>query len=78
LERTIEEVAQKLLEEKDADMRTRIYHGSFAKIFSALLVFWACFQIYTNIWRITEMSLRMWNCMFLVIFTILIYPALKK
>ncbi len=44
----IEKDAEKLLEEKDADMRTRVYSGSFSLLVTALLIVWTIFQLYYN------------------------------
>ncbi|MDR3259015.1 MAG: TRAP transporter permease [Fusobacteriaceae bacterium] len=78
MEKNIEEIAQKLLEEKDADARTRSYSGIFDKILIGFLVVWAVFQVYMNIGVTNSMNLRMWHCMFLISFTFLIYPRFKK
>ena len=42
------ETARRLLEEKDADARTRSYNGFFGILLTVLLTFWAVFQIYVN------------------------------
>ena len=44
----IEENAQRLLEEKDADMRLRSYDGFFNKGIMVLLAAWTIFQLYFN------------------------------
>lgn len=73
------ETARRLLEEKDADARMRSYRGFFGILLTALLVFWAVFQIYVNtIGVMSSMDLRMWHCMFLLVFTFLLYPTVKK
>jgi len=77
-QQNIEEIAQKLLEEKDADARTRIYEGPFAKLLVGLLAAWALLQVWVNVRTINAMSLRMGHCMFLIIFTLLLYPTVKK
>ena len=67
------ETARRLLEEKDADARTRSYNGFFGILLTVLLTFWAVFQIYVNtIGVMSSMDLRMWHCMFLLVFT---FPA---
>ena len=74
-----EETAKRLLEEKDADARTRSYNGFFGILLTALLVVWTVFQIYVNtIGVMSSMDLRMWHCMFLLVFTFLLYPTVKK
>lgn len=73
------ETARRLLEEKDADARTRSYNGFFGILLTVLLTFWAVFQIYVNtIGVMSSMDLRMWHCMFLLVFTFLLYPTVKK
>ncbi|NLX85575.1 MAG: hypothetical protein GXY97_00265, partial [Clostridiales bacterium] len=37
--------AERLLEEKDADMRTREYSGLFGALVTALLIVWTIFQL---------------------------------
>ncbi|MDR1834840.1 MAG: TRAP transporter fused permease subunit [Fusobacteriaceae bacterium] len=74
----IEEVAQKLLEEKDADARTRVYEGAFTPLLTCLLVLWAFWQVWVNVRAVNAMTLRMGHCMFLLAFTFLIYPTVKK
>ena len=54
------ETARRLLEEKDADARTRSYNGFFGILLTVLLTFWAVFQIYVNtIGVMSSMDLRM-------------------
>ncbi len=73
------EKAQQLLEETDADARMRTYQGVWKTIMAALLVAWAIFQLYfSTIGIISAMNLRAFHCMFLLIFTFLIFPAYKK
>lgn len=76
---TVEERAQKLLEEKEAEARTRSYDGIFGGLLVVLLTGWAVFQLYVNtIGVMNAMNLRMWHCMFLLVFTFLLYPTYKK
>lgn len=76
---TVEERARKLLEEKEAEARTRSYDGIFGGLLVILLTGWAVFQLYVNtIGVMNAMSLRMWHCMFLLVFTFLLYPTFKK
>lgn len=76
---TVEERAQKLLEEKEAEARTRSYDGIFGGLLVILLMGWAVFQLYVNtIGVMNAMNLRMWHCMFLLVFTFLLYPTYKK
>ena len=74
----IEKEAQRLLEEKDADMRLRSYDGLIAKGIVVLLVGWTIFQLYfTTIGIIDAISLRAYHAMFLIVFAFLLYPAYK-
>lgn len=75
----MDEKAQQLLEETDADARMRSYDGMWGKIVVALLVAWAGFQLYfSTIGIISAMNLRAFHCMFLLIFTFLLFPMTKK
>ncbi len=75
----MDEKAQQLLEETDADARMRDYRGTWEKIIVALLVAWAGFQLYfSTIGIISAMNLRAFHCMFLLIFTFLLFPMTKK
>ncbi len=73
------ETAQKLLEEKDTDSRTRTYSGAMGKIITVLLCVWVGFQLYfSTIGMISAVNLRAFHCIFLLLFTFLLYPAYKK
>lgn len=75
----IEKEAQKLLEEKDADMRMRSYDGFFNWSIVILLVAWTIFQLYfTTIGVMDAITLRAYHAMFLLFFTFLLYPTYKK
>lgn len=75
----IEKEAQKLLEEKDADMRMRSYDGFFNWSIVILLVAWTIFQLYfTTIGVMDAITLRAYHAMFLLSFTFLLYPTYKK
>ncbi|MCI9263891.1 MAG: TRAP transporter permease [Oscillospiraceae bacterium] len=71
--------AQRLLEEKEAESRTRNYTGSLGKILTVLLCLWAGFQLYfTTVGAISAIDLRAFHCIFLLSFTFLLYPTYKK
>ncbi len=71
--------AQKLLEEKAAESRTRIYTGVSGTVLTVLLCLWAVFQLYyTTVGVISAINLRAFHCIFLLAFTFLLYPAYKK
>ncbi|SES63292.1 TRAP transporter, 4TM/12TM fusion protein [Natronincola peptidivorans] len=72
----IEEKAQKLLEEKDADMRIRSYTSFLNRGVIILLIGWSVFQLYFNtIGMMDAISLRAYHAMFLVLFSFLLYPG---
>jgi TRAP transporter 4TM/12TM fusion protein len=74
-----EKDAQKLLEEKDADMRVRSYNGLLNTAVIILLIGWTIFQLYFNtIGRMSAISLRAYHAMFLLLFTFLLYPGYPK
>lgn len=71
--------AQKLLEEKEAESRTRTYTGAMGTAVSVLLCIWTVFQLYfSTIGPISAINLRAFHCIFLLSFTFLLYPACKK
>ena len=75
----LERKAQKLLEEKDSESRTRTYTGPMGKVITVLLCAWTLFQIYfTTIGVMSAINLRAFHCIFLLTFTFLLYPTYKK
>lgn len=71
--------AQQMLEDKDADARMRTYDGFLGKALIALLCVWTAFQLYfTTIGAISAINLRAIHCMFLLLFTFLLFPTYKK
>ena len=44
----LDDKAQKLVEEKDADSRLRVYVGPMEKALTAVLLIWAVFQDWAN------------------------------
>lgn len=71
--------AQKLLEETDTDSRTRKYTKPLDTAITILLCAWAVFQLYfSTIGVMSAVNLRAYHCVFLLVFTFLIYPATKK
>ena len=75
----IEKDAQKLLEEKDADMRIRNYYGFFSIGLTILLIGWTIFQLYFNtLGMMDAITLRAYHAMFLLLFTFLLYPGYNK
>lgn len=75
----IEENAQRLSEEKDADLRIRSYEGAFNIGVMFLLTVWALFQLYYNTFGVMDaIVLRAYHAMFLMLFTFILYPGYKK
>ena len=75
----LESKAQKLLEEREAESRLRIYSGKFDKLVKFLLCVWAVFQLYySTIGVISAVNLRALHCMFLLCFTFILFPAYKR
>lgn len=71
--------AQKMLEDKDADSRMRIYEGPLGKAIVVLLCLWTAFQLYfTTVGAISAINLRAIHCIFLLLFTFLLFPTYKK
>ena len=74
-----QEKAQALLEEKEAESRMRSYPGLMGKIIALLLVLWTLFQIYyTTLGAISAVNLRAFHCIFLLLFTFLLFPAYRR
>lgn len=71
--------AQQLLEEKESEARMRTYQGPMAKILVLLLCIWTAFQLYfTTLGAISTINLRAIHCIFLLLFTFLLFPTYKK
>ena len=75
----LDKKAQELLEEKEADSRMRTYLGPMSKIIVVLLCVWTVFQLYfTTLGAISAINLRAFHCIFLLLFTFLLFPTYKK
>ena len=71
--------AQQLLEEKESEARMRTYTGPMGKILVLLLCVWTAFQLYfTTLGAISTINLRAVHCIFLLLFTFLLFPTYKK
>lgn len=78
-EQEMHQRAQELLEEKEADSRTRTYTGPMGKALTVLLCVWTVFQLYfSTIGVMSAIHLRAFHCVFLLCFTFLLYPTKKK
>ena len=75
----IDSKAQRLVEEKDADSRTRVYTGAMDKVLTAVLVVWAIFQVWANTFgTLGAVKLRTAHIMFLLPLAFVLYPTFKK
>ena len=74
-----QEKAQALLEENEAESRLRTYPGFMGRIIAVLLVLWTGFQLYyTTLGAISAVNLRAFHCIFLLLFTFLLFPAYRR
>ena len=72
----LEAKAQKLLEEKEAESRTRSYYGPAGTAITILLCVWTVFQLYYSTFGVmSAINLRAFHCIFLLAFTFLPYPT---
>ena len=75
----LEAKARQLVEEKEAESRTRTYTGPMGTAVTVLLCVWTAFQLYfSTIGPISAINLRAAHCIFLLAFTFLLYPTCKK
>ena len=75
----LDDKAQKLVEEKDADSRLRVYVGPMEKALTAVLLIWAVFQIWANMFgTLGAVKLRTAHIMFLLPLAFTLYPTFKK
>ena len=71
--------AQKLMEDKDSESRTRILTGRMDKVLTCVLVVWAIFQIWANTFgTLGAVKLRTAHVMFLLPLAFMLYPTYKK
>ena len=72
----IKNVAQ---EKESLPSKLRCYTGRTALILTVLLVIWSVFQIYfTTFGAISAINLRASHCLFLLLFTFLLFPSYRK
>ena len=75
----LDEKAQKLVQQKDAESRTRILTGPAQLIFTAVLIIWAVFQVWANtVGTLGAVKLRAAHILFLLPLAIALYPTCKK
>ena len=79
LQSELDSKAQKLMEEKDSENRTRIYTGLMERALTVLLVIWAVFQVWANTFgTLGAVKLRTVHIMFLLPLAFMLYPTYKK
>lgn len=75
----LDEKAQKLMEDKDSESRTRVFGGSMDKLLTVILVVWAIFQVWANTFgTLGAVKLRAAHIMFLLPLAFILYPTYKK
>ena len=71
--------AQKLMEEKDSESRTRVFTGPMSKVLTGILIIWTLFQVWANTFgMIGAVKLRTAHIMFLLPLAFMLYPTYKK
>ena len=75
----LDKKAQQLMEDRDAESRTRVFEGTLNKVFTAVLVIWAIFQVWANTFgTLGAVKLRTAHIMFLLPLALMLYPTYKK
>lgn len=75
----LDKKAQQLMEDRDAESRTRVFEGMLNKVFTAVLVIWAIFQVWANTFgTLGAVKLRTAHIMFLLPLALMLYPTYKK
>ena len=63
----LDKKAQRLMEDRDAESRTRVFEGTLNKVFTVVLVIWAIFQVWANTFgTLGAVKLRTAHIMFLL------------
>lgn len=75
----LDKKAQQLMEDRDAESRTRVFEGTLNKVFTVVLVIWAVFQVWANTFgTLGAVKLRTAHIMFLLPLALMLYPTYKK
>ena len=75
----LDKKAQQLMEDRDAESRTRVFEGTLNKVFTVVLVIWAIFQVWANTFgTLGAVKLRTAHIMFLLPLAFMLYPTYKK
>ena len=73
-----DEKAQRLMEDKDAESRTRILSGPLEKVFTLALIVFAVFEVWANTFgTLGAVKLRTAHIMFLLPLAVTLYPTFK-
>ena len=79
LQKELDNKAQELLEERSGFPDADLYFDPMSKILVVLLCVWTVFQLYfTTLGAISAINLRAFHCIFLLLFTFLLFPAYKR
>ena len=71
--------AQRLIEQKDADSRTRVFVGPMDKVLTLVLIVWAIFEVWVNtVGTMGAVKMRMAHIMFLLPLAFMLYPTYNK
>ena len=74
----LDKKAQRLMEDRDAESRTRVFEGTLNKVFTVVLVIWAIFQVWANTFgTLGAVKLRTAHIMFLLPLALMLYPTYK-
>ena len=75
----LDATAQRLMEEKDQESRTRVLTGPLEKVFTLVLIVWAVFQVWANTFgTLGAVKLRAMHMLFLLPLAVTLYPAFRK
>ena len=76
---TMDAQAQRLVEEKEEESRTRELSGGLGVVFSVVLVAFALFEVWANtVGTLGAMKLRMAHILFLLPLTLMLYPTYAR
>ena len=75
----LEQEAQRLVESKESESRTRHYTGSWGHIITAIAVIWALFQMYATLFgTLDALRLRAWHIVFMLVLAFLLFPVSRR
>ncbi len=75
----LEREAQRLVESRESESRTRQYTGPWSRIITVIAVVWSLFQLYaTTFGGLDALRLRAWHIMFMLVLAFLLFPGLRR